>query len=584
MKKRVIGLSIIIAIIIFFSVEFIYAISCDIVQMEYRSSCQGNIVMALSSETGAHGEFPDAADYPYALCCDFGTEDIDCIDVGGDGISDNAIIRLSSPTNAHAEVLSQNNYLTDVCYEDLECISTSESCFDTLYPITDILYPIEMISLSDSTNAHIGGIDDYDLKICCRSQEYGCALTNVKITPKCGTGGNCGTGDSIDIDVDVTGDCSFVDYIQVDASGPGCNIAYSDEPSDTIDIVGLNFSKLISSENFFSASWQIPEIPDTCLSDLILGTSVGLYYKGPPGTGTWVTGTSEPNDIGGSFSFVGIGECDDGTKNVGEDCYNCKSDAGCMGDEICYISEEKGECQPYNPDNPPGGCLTEEDGGTDECDTGESCDCSDCESKQSSCIVGRVCSALPDNGGFIYKCACNNEVVDDICPDGCLDDPDCEGECGNTFLDQGEECELTDIETNTWTECDDPKKECTKKSTVFTGNTCDCFTPPENGWILYYTKGECIITPGKREGKHDITFVAKCIFGDGCSGGSYDDYTIPPNPEDPDGKYPNLHEETLDQSTEKCTAPPEKVPFFTNLNILFVAVILIGYYLHKKKD
>ena len=50
---------------------------------------------------------------------------------------------------------------TELCYEDLRCMSTSLDCIDTDG------YSLSMFSLSGSTNAHIGNIDNYDINICC---------------------------------------------------------------------------------------------------------------------------------------------------------------------------------------------------------------------------------------------------------------------------------------------------------------------------------------------------------------------------------------------------------------------------------
>jgi len=125
--------------------------TCSVVE---RNNCIGSnyIVMGLSSSTNAHGELASEGNYEWVLCCNFGAGDTSCTGT-------NKIIGLSSSTNAHGEIPEETNYADEVCYEDLFCKSFSGSCTST--------YPIEMISLTDDENAHIGNFSDYDTKICC---------------------------------------------------------------------------------------------------------------------------------------------------------------------------------------------------------------------------------------------------------------------------------------------------------------------------------------------------------------------------------------------------------------------------------
>ncbi len=161
MKKDVISKLLIIFVSIIILTGFISAEDgCTIrqdncLEGEYR-------VMGLSAQTNAHGQVWNASaygylEYDYVLCCDFGAGDTDCTGT-------NKIIGLSSSTNAHAEILDQDDYEVDVCYDGLSCINTPSSC--------DTSHPIEMFSLSNWTNAHIGGISDYpDYRICCNKIE-----------------------------------------------------------------------------------------------------------------------------------------------------------------------------------------------------------------------------------------------------------------------------------------------------------------------------------------------------------------------------------------------------------------------------
>lgn len=120
-----------------------------------RASCESNyIIMGLSNTTNAHGELASQANYDYVLCCNFAGSAL-CTGT-------NKVLGLSSDTNAHAQIPSLETYASDVCYSDLECINTTQTCGQTGYNLS-------IVSLTDDTNAHIGGIGDYNTNICCTS-------------------------------------------------------------------------------------------------------------------------------------------------------------------------------------------------------------------------------------------------------------------------------------------------------------------------------------------------------------------------------------------------------------------------------
>ena len=165
MKKEFV-VSLIISLIIFLS-SGIFAIGeeCFITD---RNSCEtnGNVIMGLSSTTNAHGELANQNNYDDVLCCNFAGS-LTC-----DG--QNKIIGLSSETNAHVEIPDETTYSTELCYYDLDCMSTSLNCED----ITEKTY-MPIFSLSNFTNAHIGEIDDYDIKICCTSESFAASSLNI---------------------------------------------------------------------------------------------------------------------------------------------------------------------------------------------------------------------------------------------------------------------------------------------------------------------------------------------------------------------------------------------------------------------
>ena len=126
---------------------FVSAETCSI-----QSSCNSDYtIMKLSGTTNAHGSLYNQGSYTNYLCCDFtGTHTCS---------GTNKIIGLSAVTNAHGEIPSLTNYGTHVCFGNLKCVSGSGSC--------PTGYNVLMLSLSSSTNAHLGSFNTYPTKICC---------------------------------------------------------------------------------------------------------------------------------------------------------------------------------------------------------------------------------------------------------------------------------------------------------------------------------------------------------------------------------------------------------------------------------
>ncbi len=598
-------------------------------------------------------------------------QDNDCddeIDGGLSGCLDYVIITPKSATiDGDTQIYEVTVYYTDGTHGPVTSSATYSSSNPAIaYMLDNEAFAVDVGSVTITATYTEGDIiktDDAVLNVVSPS----CTLNSVEIIPDCGADLLCESNEHIEINAEVTGACSFIDYIQIDAENGDCKIAYLD--SDTIDISGgIGSDTLTIDSNSISASWEIPVVPAECLGDLIHGVAAALYYDGTPETGTWIAGVTS---VGGMFTFIGSGAfcgdnvinpgeqcdgnlggfdcsdfddftggnlncvncmldtsectggiagvcgdevintgeqcdgdldsfdcsdfddftggnlncvncmldtnectggpgdlCGNGILELDEDCYSCPDDAGCSGSEICYISDGVGECNIYDG-TPAGSCN--EDG---ICQLEESCDCSDCEGEQDGCVKGRACNTVPDNDALTYECSCDNQA-DEFCPLDCPDDLDCEGECGNSIMEGFERCEFDLEGDGTWTGCDSGDY-CTGLNIGFTGTFCDCYTELENGWVLYYSRGECIVSPGERKGVQTVKLTARCVWDNGCLGTSFDSYTIA------DGEH--LEEQVLDESKEKCTLPPEKVPFFTGLNILLVAVILTGYYLHKKKN
>ena len=130
--------------------------TCEIVPFANTVDCDAWI-MSTYAETNSHGA--TISNTPYKLCCDIPLANHFC-DNGGS----NGILRLSSGSNAHAEVydLETTEYGVGICYGDLDCISHL-----SIARLADA-YPIALLSLTGESNAHIGEYDDYDTKISCR--------------------------------------------------------------------------------------------------------------------------------------------------------------------------------------------------------------------------------------------------------------------------------------------------------------------------------------------------------------------------------------------------------------------------------
>ena len=130
------------------------------------ASCTGGdvIVLRMSDITNAHAELASEVNYNTVLCCNFGGP-IACTSV-------NKIVGLSAVTNAHIEAPNQSAYANNICYDGIECQASVSACSGGFE---------EVLSLSDSTNAHIGSPGDYPILICCNvtSIIFSCDLTSA---------------------------------------------------------------------------------------------------------------------------------------------------------------------------------------------------------------------------------------------------------------------------------------------------------------------------------------------------------------------------------------------------------------------
>lgn len=119
--------------------------------------CTNTIVLRMSSQTNAHAEMPNQSTSNYSnnvICCS-GLSGTSCT---GNTAS---VLKLSSTTNAHVELATNNNYTNTACvtsteggpligYQDNNCTG----------------YDTTLASISSTTNATIGNASNYTKKIC----------------------------------------------------------------------------------------------------------------------------------------------------------------------------------------------------------------------------------------------------------------------------------------------------------------------------------------------------------------------------------------------------------------------------------
>ncbi len=417
MKKGAVGFGILILFVLMFFSSGVFAAppapgTCTITQASLNdcNAVEGNYkVMGLSAATNAHAEVPYNG-YPYILCCGFGEGVTTCS--GSPPI--NKILGLSSSTNAHAEVPEQTTYLNSVCYEDLVCkYSSTSNCGSG-----DVAsYKLKFASLSSTTNAHVGGIDDFPIKICCKSARF-LSYCAIQAT---GTGWR---------DTEVYEGVSA--YLDIKGSGPEC-----DGQSLKIEVVGATDGNATSvtfrgdtALSWWTAEWQGGGLFGADKSYSFNATVLGvLNYAGKSMvsdnqmivrqlsivdhcstissceeyTDPTECGTDSPCSIANAEG-VSQGVACDGVKtfcdcswdSVGGTCgfvWSQIEPGSCeAGYTLCHDSVSDADyCYPA-ASCPAGNEPISNNNGI--CDTGEGCSSSDCSAGggQDSCVTGSTCS------------------------------------------------------------------------------------------------------------------------------------------------------------------------------------------------
>lgn len=133
----------------------LFLIAIVLIPTASAACAENQRIFRISSQTNAHAElYNGTGNYPEEICWT-SAKTHDC-----DG--SNTLLHLSNSTNAHAEQSNQSNYLTDICFGNLECAygancAGDETCIATI---------------SSATNAHVSslctGAGSYPIKLCCK--------------------------------------------------------------------------------------------------------------------------------------------------------------------------------------------------------------------------------------------------------------------------------------------------------------------------------------------------------------------------------------------------------------------------------
>ena len=385
MKLKKVGVIFVNLFLVMFLLSFVSAVGCNVV---LESSCEDYPVFALSGLTNAHGELLEQNNYDYVLCCDFGTGDTACSGT-------NAILKLADLTNAHGEIPTESNYMTPICYEDLQCVGKT-SCNSS---------EMQILSLTATTNAHIGAGGDYTTKICCSNA--------------------CGTNRQY-----YDGDCyGLTDIYWANLDGERINSRYVVADYSSVKLILKNDVSHISSEIDF----EIFE-DDSPFSGLIKTISATTDSNGSASM-TWLISQDDIDEAESSllegelepFYFkVGDLQSNDLNLTIGADeecsfvnlCMNYENQEQCESD-FCNVGEYSVELEDENA------VCGEVELTPDGCNAWSSCSCQ-WNSSSETCgprrldVIDEDCAS--GNPTSIGSCVFSEDLGNDCCGPDCPDD------------------------------------------------------------------------------------------------------------------------------------------------------------------
>ncbi|MBI2043200.1 hypothetical protein HYT25_02315 [Candidatus Pacearchaeota archaeon] len=318
--------------------------SCSIQSTACTDTGSDYELMRVSDLTNAHGATTEASPSGYKyVCCNFAGGNAACSGT-------NKVIGLSSATNAHAEIPSGTAYTilaNFVCYGDLECVDSNDPEY------APDKYPIPVLSLSAETNAHIGAINDYGVKIYCTSS----SLITSAIWSKNGV-----TSVST---IDVVPDTTKIWMILKNSNLPqGTQITFEIKERDdtlTADDLIKTVTVQTGADERANYEWLITQIDldkgHPLLEALVEDYDEMEFYFEASNAGNSLA-TSGDLKIG---TVLTAGFCDD--KFVCSDY----GQAYCTDNDVCDVAEdsvpESSEC------SPPSFCFCEWDTSSSTCDS-----------------------------------------------------------------------------------------------------------------------------------------------------------------------------------------------------------------------
>ncbi len=294
------------------------------------------LIMRISSPTNAHAElWNGAGGYTTEICYDdiFGKEYTGASPHASTATND--VLTLSGQTNAH---VATAGYPTTVYYGDLKCsyrasCNADEECIATI---------------SDTTNAHIATCTDapYATKVCCSSAEVlntapvaDAGAPHVIILPNAVDLDGSGSMDDEDCGVGFT-NCSMLTYDWVIANDPAV------DPGCTVTATGMKPSITCSDEGIADVTLTVTDLGGLQDTDT---TTISVSV---PGTGVCGVGFS-PSEIEIESGIVGVTVAYAGFDTMPPDylSINCGSagvsaaDFSCSGgaNGICTFT-----CGPYD--------------------------------------------------------------------------------------------------------------------------------------------------------------------------------------------------------------------------------------------
>jgi len=434
MKKEVMIKLIFTFIIFTFLLSGVFAVQTGTCAITTRAACPNNnnndgtggyIVMGLAASTNSHGQLSTGTPaYSYVLCCGFSNGATTCTGT-------NKIIGLSSSTNAHAEIPSSSVYSSanNVCYGDLSCASTTASSCPA--------GQIGILSLSSTTNAHIGAFADYSTKICCSGTlTFPCTLKSAYwsvdgINPVTSASSSVAAGQIV--------------YLVVKGSGAECNgksVSFVSSPSVSSNISSVAFNG-DTAKAMWNSAWQTSGILGGDASYSFTATLVSDATK-TVGSSTPTLTVTKISDA----TCSGIITCD-GYKDANQCNTNspCDTDINQQGSDVGFDCTQSNSFCQCSWDNSTSTCgfsygqlqsstcgngytLCQAIGGSycypgnacpltdipttnndSICNAGEGCSSADCNGQQDNCATGLTCS-----GGMCSSATA--PIVDPTCDYG----------------------------------------------------------------------------------------------------------------------------------------------------------------------